>query len=117
MKLVLGRTVTFLRPLVAVGILAAAGLFMGEQGLMDKRKLQDKHESLEKENRMLSQDIRSLERRVTLLRSDARTIEKAAKCKLGMARQGETVYIFRSRNRTAAPVISNDSLIKRVKSP
>ena len=95
MKPVVGRTVRFLQLIVLFVVLVSAGLLMGEMGLTQKHQLEEKRASLHEENEILSADIKTLEREVTLLRTDPRTIEKVAKCKLGMARADETVYIFK----------------------
>jgi hypothetical protein len=68
LKLILPRTVKYVKIIVLVSSLACAGL--------------------------LAVEIQALERSVTLLRSDSKTIEKVAKRKLGMVRGDETVYIF-----------------------
>ena len=97
MKPVVGRTVRFLQLIVLFVVLVSAGLLMGEMGLTQKHQLEEKRASLVEENDSLSSDIKTLERQVTLLRTDPRTIEKVAKCKLGMARSDETIYIFKRR--------------------
>jgi cell division protein FtsB len=74
---------------------------MGDKAMSHKHKLEDKRSGLERENQSLTQEIRVLERKVTLLRTDARMIEKVAKCKLGMARPDETVYMFNEKRRGA----------------
>ena len=93
-KPILEKAVKVLQIAVISFVVAAVGILMGEQGLTQKQKLEDKKSVLQKENQNLAGEIKALERRVTLLRSDPKTIEKAAKRKLGMSRLDETVYIF-----------------------
>ena len=50
-------------------------------------QIQDEIQSLEKENARLRQDVESL-------KTDPQTIEKLARERLGMVREGETVYQF-----------------------
>jgi len=116
MKPVLGRTVRFLQVLVFFVVLASAGFLMGEKGLTHRHKLKEKKACLQKENENLAEEIKALERKVTLLRSDPRTIEKAAKCKLGMARPGETVYIFSDGKRAGGKRGSGRSSKRRINS-
>jgi cell division protein FtsB len=94
MKQFLGRVVAYMQILLLFVAVASVGVFIGGKGLTQKRKLEDKRSSLQKENEQLVTEIKSLERQVTLLRSDVKTIEKVAKRKLGMARPDETVYVF-----------------------
>lgn len=80
--------------LVLFMVLISAGLLLSEKGLNQRQMLGDKKASLQRENESLAAEIRSLERKAMLLRTDSRAIERAAKCKLGMARPDEGVYLF-----------------------
>ena len=93
-KLMLRWAVKYLKLAILFSVLTAAGVLMGEKSFTEKHKLDEKRLLLHKENETLALDIKVLERKVTLLRSDAKTIEKVAKRKLGMAKPGETVYLF-----------------------
>jgi cell division protein FtsB len=88
------RVVKYLKFVIVFLAVSSIGILMGEQGLTQKQKLEEKMALLQKENEYLVAEIKTLERRITLLRSDAKTIEKVAKRKLGMARADETVFIF-----------------------
>lgn len=101
MKPVLTKTVKIIKFVGVAAVLASVALVMGEKALSHRYRLEDKRAALEKENQRLAQDIRALERKATLLRTDAKTIEKAAKCRLGMARSNETVYMFTDKRRGA----------------
>ena len=94
MKPILEKTVKVLQIAILSVAVAAAGILMGEQSLIQKQKLEEKKAVLHRDNQSLGVEIKTLERRVTLLRSDAKTIEKAAKRKLGMSRSDETIYLF-----------------------
>lgn len=75
-------------------IVAAACVLIGEQGVSQKQKLEDKLTVLQKENELIAAENQALETKVTLLRTDPKTIESVAKRKLGMARPDETVFLF-----------------------
>ena len=117
MKPVLSRTVQVLQVVVLAAILASIGLLLGEKGLSQKRKLVEKRAHLEREHQNLVIDITSLERKVTLLRTDPATLEKSAKCKLGMARRDETVYLFTSGNQSQGRGGRQSSLTNRSNKP
>ena len=87
--------------LVAMGV-AVLGFFAAA-ALNQKQLLEEKKYGLERENDRLRQEIKILERELTALRENPRAVEKAAVSKLGMARPGETVYVFEPN------LTSNDS--------
>jgi cell division protein FtsB len=112
-KVILTRIVKYIRFVVIFVVVASLGLLMGEQGLTQKQKLEEKLGILRKESDRLVREIKSLERRVTLLRSDSKTIEKVAKRRLGMARPDETVYVFqRDRGALVATPSVEPGLVK-----
>lgn len=98
----LDRVVTYLKFIAVFLVVSSVGILMGEQGMTQKQKLEEKMVLLQKENEHLVGEIKTLERRITLLRSDAKTIEKVAKRKLGMTRPDETVFIL-DRPETSEP--------------
>jgi cell division protein FtsB len=107
------RAVGYLKFVAVFLVVAAVGILMGEQGMTQKQKLEEKMSLLQKENERLAGEIKSLERRVTLLRSDAKTIEKVAKRKLGMVRPDETVYILEQHDSSSPTArILEDGLAK-----
>ena len=118
LKPILVRTVKYVQLFIILAAIAAVGFWMGEKGLNQKYRLEEKRLLLQKENERLAGDIKALERNVTLLRSDSKTIEKVAKQKLGMVRSDERVYIFRKTD-PAAPLAapSESSLDNRVNHP
>jgi cell division protein FtsB len=87
---------------------SSIGVLMGEKGLTQKYRLEEKKESLSKENKILGMELKALERKITLLRSDRKTIEKTAKKKLGMCAPEETVYVFEKRNPVSACSIGSE---------
>lgn len=89
----------YLKYILLVVTLLLVGSFLNENGMIALSELEDKKSSLMKENQELSQDIESLERKVGKLRTDPRTIELAANRKLGMIRQDEIIYVFKSAER------------------
>ncbi|MFH0825462.1 MAG: septum formation initiator family protein [Pseudomonadota bacterium] len=97
MKILLNGILRFGPLSILLLALASGGLLVGEKGLARKEELEEKRMVLLKENAGLVEEIRGLERKITLLRTDLRAIEKAAKNKLGMARQDETVYLFETK--------------------
>ena len=101
LKPILGRAVKYVKLTVLVSIVASVGILMGEKSFIQKRELEQKKLQLQRNNELVTVEIKSLERGVTLLRADPKTIEKVAKQKLGMARPDETVYIFQ-RSRVAS---------------
>ena len=94
MKPVLATTVKLAKYVGVAIVLVSLALAMGEKDLSQRHRMEEKRAALERENQRLAQEIRVLERKVKLLRTDAKMIEKIAKCKLGMARPDETVYMF-----------------------
>jgi len=113
MKPLFGRAVKYLEILVLLTIVASASFLIVEKGLVHKRTLQEKKAFLEREYDELSRDVRALERRLRSLRADSGAVEKVAKCKLGMARPDETVYIFDRKNQIVERHSSDVSLVKR----
>ena len=99
MKPVLATTVKLAKFVGVAIVLVSLVLVMGEKALSQRHRLEEKGAVLDRENQRLTEEIRSLERKVKLLRTDARMIEKVAKCKLGMARPDETVYMFHDKRR------------------
>lgn len=103
------RAVKYLKFVVVFLVVSSVGILMGEQGMTQKQKLEEKMVLLQKENERLTGEIKTLERRITLLRSDAKTIEKVAKRKLGMARPDETVFILDrpATSESGAPILEH----------
>lgn len=93
-KPILSKAVKYLQFTILFTAVATAGILMGEKGLIQKNKLEEKRLLLEKENASLEKEIKSLERKVTLLGSDPKTIARVAERKLGMVEPDERVYIF-----------------------
>ncbi len=107
------QVVKYLKFVVVFVVVSSVGILMGEQGMTQKQKLEEKMILLQKENKRLAAQIQTLERRVTLLRSDAKTIEKVAKRKLGMARPDETVYLLEEHDSSPSALrISEHGLAK-----
>lgn len=102
MKPFFAQLVKYVRLILIFVVVASVGVLMGEKGVTQKQKLEEKLSLLQKENERLAREIKVLERNVTLLRTDPRTIEKVAKRKLGMASADESVYIFQQDNSSQA---------------
>lgn len=94
MKPIQGRLVRIFQLFVLFIVLISVGLLMGEKGLAQRQMLEEKKACLQRENENLTTENSSLERKARLLRTDSRAIERAAKCKLGMARPDEAIYLF-----------------------
>ncbi|MCA1961851.1 MAG: septum formation initiator family protein [Desulfomonile sp.] len=112
MKPLFGQAVKYLEIIVLLAIVASTSFLIVEKGLVHKRTLQEKRAFLEREHKELTTDVRALERRLRSLRDDPRAVEKAAKCKLGMARPEEIVYIFDRGNQVVEQHSSGLSLVK-----
>ena len=117
MKPLFGQAVKYLEIVVLLAILVSASFLIVENGLAHKRALQEKKAFLNREHRELAGGVRALERRLQSLRADPRAIEKVAKCKLGMARPDELVYIFDRGNQIVERHVSDPSLVKRSNNP
>ena len=99
----------FIKYILLALILACIGAFANENGMQALRELEEKKISVARENQDLGLDIESLERTVAKLRTDPRTVELAANRKLGMIRQDETIYVFRSADRRVFKAVEADS--------
>ena len=86
----------YFKYIILVAFVALSGSFLNENGMIALNELENKKSSLLNENQELSIEIESLERLVGRLRSDPRTLELVANRKLGMIRQDETIYVFKS---------------------
>lgn len=117
MKPLFGRAVKYAEIAVLFAILVSASFLIVEKGLAHMRALQEKKAFLEREHDELGADVRSLERRLQSLRADPRAVEKMAKCKLGMARPDEVVYIFDRGNQVVQRHVSDVGLVKRNNNP
>lgn len=98
MKPIQGARMRIFQLFVLFMVLISVGLLMGEKGLAQRKMLDEKRASLQKENENLTTENGLLERKARLLRTDSRAIERAAKCKLGMARSDEMIYLFDDKN-------------------
>ncbi len=98
----------FIKYILFVLALAFVGAFANENGMQALRELEEKKVSLARENQDLGLDIESLERTVAKLRTDPRTVELAANRKLGMIRQDETIYVFKSADRRGFKAVEAD---------
>jgi cell division protein FtsB len=89
----------YVKYIFLLATLLLLGAFLSDSGMIALSELEDKRAFLLKENQDVSMDIESLERIVGKLRTDPRTVELAANRKLGMIRQDETIYVFKSFDR------------------
>lgn len=106
--MVFGTLMRYFRYLLLISALVFTGAFLNENGMKSLEELEGKKGALSRENQELALDIESLERMVGKLRTDPRTVELAANRKLGMIRQDETIYVFRSSDRKAHRTVDPD---------
>ncbi len=92
----LSRCWEFIKVILAAIGIAAIGMIAAAGALSQKQLLEEKKYGLERENERVRQEIKTLERELRALRENPRAVERAAVSKLGMARPGDTVYIFES---------------------
>lgn len=100
----------YFKYILLVSVLAFIGAFLNDNGMTALSELLEKKASLSKENQDISLDIESLERMASKLRTDPRTVELAAKRKLGMVRQDETIYVFKSVDKKQNKVSEAETL-------
>ncbi|MFC1657584.1 septum formation initiator family protein, partial [Candidatus Moduliflexota bacterium] len=68
----------------------------GEQGVLKVRYLAGEREELEDRVAAIEEETRDLRGRVLSMQNDPFLYEKAARERLGLVKQGEVVYDFRS---------------------
>ena len=89
--------------LVLVLVLMLSFLAFGEWGLVHYWRLSEERRSLEERSQALQRDNELLREKIYRLRKDDRYLEKVAREELGMARDGEIIYLFPSAGlKTAA---------------
>ncbi len=71
-------------------------LVFGEWGLVHYRRLSEERRSLEERSQALQRDNELLREKIYRLRKDDRYLEKVAREQLGMAKDGEIIYLFPS---------------------
>lgn len=69
-------------------------LWFGESGIYQTQKLERKIEKQQSENQRLLERNKQLEAEVIELKKGTETIEERARHKLGMVKEGETLYII-----------------------
>jgi len=84
---------TLLIGLTLVALLAAV---FGEQGVLKVRYLAGEREELEDRVAAIEEETRDLRGRVLSMQNEPFLYEKAARERLGLVKQGEVVYDFRS---------------------
>ncbi len=88
--------------LLLLAVMATA--VFGEKGILCAVKSSQQKEKLQAEVRALEEANLDLRKQIESLRSDPRYLESIARQELGMVRQDELVYQFRSPNKTAEPI-------------
>ncbi len=68
--------------------------FFGDKGMINHIRIRQTYRTLRGEIASIREENGRLHARIDALRSDPRTIEKLARERLGMVREGETVYDF-----------------------
>jgi cell division protein FtsB len=86
---------------VLIAILLALAIF-GEKGVLRAIQYNRQKQALEEDIRKLEETSAGLRREIEALRSDLRTIEGIARRDLGMVKEDELVYQFRSK-RSGSP--------------
>ncbi|MGH7821068.1 MAG: FtsB family cell division protein, partial [Candidatus Binatia bacterium] len=74
-----------------------AGSIFGSGGLFELRRLQSENAVLSEDVFQLLRENEELRRRILALRRSDRELERLARRELGLVRDGEIVYRFRSR--------------------
>ena len=82
--------------LVLVLVLMLSFLAFGEWGLLHYWRLSEERRSLEERSQALQRDNELLREKIYRLRKDDRYLEKVAREELGLARDGEIIYLFPS---------------------
>jgi len=79
------------------------GSFFGDRGVLQLMAQRKKADALQRELQGLRAENLRLADEIVALRSDPRAIERLAREELGLARQGETVFILREDQSPARP--------------
>ncbi len=87
------------RRAVNYGLLAALALMLfflvfGEWGLVHYRRLVEERHLLEERSQALQRENELLREKIHRIRKDDRYLEKLAREEFGLAREGETIYLF-----------------------
>lgn len=91
-------------PVILIAILLAIAVF-GEKGILRAVQYNRQKQSLEEDIRKLEATSAELRREIEALRSDLRTIEGIARRDLGMVKEDELVYQFRSKRAGSPPPV------------
>ena len=83
--------------ILVLAVVGAPVLIFAPQGLPRLRGLQKELADVEEENADLRHDIEALRGRVSRLRDDPTALERLARDNLGLVRQTEVVFQFRTR--------------------
>jgi cell division protein FtsB len=78
----------------------------GHHGLLQLSRINNEAVALEQKNRRLESEIENTKHSIEQLEHSDFALEKKAREELGLARQGETVYIFKSRGKNARAQLS-----------
>ena len=89
-------------PLLIVLLLLGMAVF-GDKGLLQVVKLKKQKTLLEEDIRRLEETNLALRKEIQALRSDNRTIEAIARKELGMVKEDELIYQFRTRDGEGKP--------------
>jgi len=82
--------------LVGLTLVALLAAVFGEQGVLKVRHLAGEREELEDRVAAIEEETRDLRGRVLSMQNEPFLYEKAARERLGLVKQGEVVYDFRS---------------------
>ncbi len=80
--------------LAAVLSLTLFFLVFGEWGLVHYRRLVEERRLLEERSQALQRENELLREKIYRIRKDDRYLEKVAREEFGLAREGETIYLF-----------------------
>ncbi len=78
------------------GVLSLTLFFLvfGEWGLLHYRRLVEERRLLEERSQALQRENELLREKIYRIRKDDRYLEKLAREEFGLAREGETIYLF-----------------------
>ncbi|WP_302504250.1 FtsB family cell division protein [Geoalkalibacter halelectricus] len=90
---------------VAVAVLVGLALF-GERGVLNTLRMHQYKQSLQEKIAEIETDNARLRAEIEALRNNSRHLEGVARKELGMVREGELVYQFRTAPRPDPPSLA-----------
>lgn len=78
--------------LIVVGLLCLT--YAGPNGLLHLRELNNELSLLEQKNRTIEEEMRRVKSSISMLKSGQFELERIAREELGLAKDGEIIYVF-----------------------